>query len=527
MSDDRLDELYTKAHQAHAAGQFEAAQGFGREMETLAPTDPRVWIVLAQSSLGLKDLTGAAKYLTALHEKEPEDLGFRQQLTEIYMTVGYFEEAVAMFRPVFDKSREVLEKYTYFGQMCALGRAEDEALKCFKKADKISPGNADIKAALAKIMLGTGNLKGAGKNITAALELNPGHTEALGLKVDIGKGLEPSEKNLLENLVQNNNAHMGHRVDAAFTIGKSLNHEQEYDAAFMAFERANQLAGSFFETQGVRYDGAGEREFFKTVSAFYSKDFVKTFPKSEALEPTPVFIIGLPRSGTTLLESILNAHKSIGAGGELKLLGELHLRLENLATENPATPKSKILEQLAPAWRQEYLGILRKKGGKGAKFVTDKMPLNFPFVGLAGALFPDARFIFLQREPLDNCLSMFFQPLTESYVATTSLENLGKFYRLFQHYLDLWRGYGLFNIHNLGYEDLALEPEAEIKKLIDFLGVPWDEACLDFHTKTGPVRTLSMLQVREPVSAKYIGRWKNFEKHLGPLKAALENNQTP
>lgn len=521
MTDDRLDKLYSKAHQAHAAGQFEAARGYGKEMEALAPSDPRVWIVLAQSALGLRDFTEAAKYLTALHEKDPENAGFRQQLTEIYMAVSYFEEAVRMFRPVFEKSREVLEKYTYFGHLCSLGGAEEEALKCFKKADKMSPGNADIKAALAKIMLGLGNLKGAGENLTAALKLNPGHTMALALKVDMGKGLEPSEKNLLENLVQNNSAHMGQRVDGAFIIGKSLNLEKEYDAAFAAFERANQLAGSFFNSQGARYDAAGEREFFKTVSAFYTKDFVKTFPKPEPLEPTPIFIIGLPRSGTTLVESILSAHRDIGAGGELKLLGELHLRLENLAAENPATPREKILAQMAPAWRQEYLGVLKKKGG-AAKFVTDKMPLNFPFVGLAGALFPGARFIFLERAPLDNCLSMFFQPLTQSYVATTSLENLGKFYGLFQRYLDLWRGYETFHIHNLGYEDLALSPEAEIKKLIDFLRLPWDEACLDFHKKTGPVRTLSMLQVREPVSAKYVGRWKNFEKHLGPLLAAFE-----
>lgn len=522
MTDDRLDELYTKAHQAHAAGQFEAARGYGKEMEGLAPADPRVWIVLAQSALGSKDLTEAAKYLTALHEKDPENLGFRQQLTEIYMTVGYFEEAVRMFRPVFDKSREVLEKYTYFGQMCALGGDEDEALKCFKKADKISPGNANIKAALAKTMLGLGDLKGANKNITAALKLNPVHIEALGLKVDIGADLGAAEKNHLENLVQNNNAHMGHRVDAAFTIGKNLNREKEYDAAFAAFERANDLARAFFNSQGTRYDAKGERDFFKTQSAFYSKDFISNFPKPEPLEPAPIFIIGLPRSGTTLVESILSAHKAIGAGGELKLLGELHLRLENLAAENPATPKSKILEQMAPAWRQEYLSLLKKKGS-AAKFVTDKMPLNFPFVGLAGALFPAARFIFLEREPVDNCLSMFFQPLTQSYVATTSLESLGQFYSLFQGYLDHWRGFEIFKLYNLGYEDLAQNPAPEIKKLIDFLGLPWDEACLDFHQKTGPVRTLSMLQVREPVSAKYIGRWKNFEKHLGPLKAALEH----
>lgn len=522
MTGARLDQLYAKAHQAHAAGQFAAARGFGKEMEALAPNDPRAWIVLAQSALGLRDFTEAAKYLTALHEKDPENAGFRQQLTEIYRRVGYFEEAVQMFRPVFEKSQEVLEKYTYFGHLCALGGAEEEALKCFKKADEMSPDNADIKTALAKINIGLGDLKAAEKWILAALKINPGHIEALGLKGDVLKNLTASERKTLEDLLENPDGHLGQRVDAGFTLGKALGQETYYAATFEVYKKANELAGKLFAGQGAEYAPFHERAFFKKTISFYTPDLVAGFSDYKSAQPAPIFIIGLPRSGTTLVEQVLSSHKDIGAGGEMKLLGEFHLRLETLALENPNTPKADILKEVAGPWRQEYLALLKKKGGGKVKFVTDKMPLNFPFVGLAAVLFPKAKFIFLEREAMDNCLSMYFQPLTESYAATTSLPNLGDFYNLFQDYLGVWRGYKALHIHNLGYEDLARELEDEGKKLIDFLGLPWDQACLEFHSKAGAVRTLSTLQVREPVSAKYIGQWKNYEAHLGPLKTALK-----
>ncbi|MEE8295691.1 MAG: tetratricopeptide repeat protein [Sphingomonadales bacterium] len=358
MPDQTLYDLYAKAMQAHAAGDYLKAQSYGREIEKIIPDDPRAWIVLAQSALGLRDFTEAAKYLTALHEKEPENLGFRQQLTEIYRRVGYFEEAVGMFRPVFEKSQEVLEKYTYFGHLCSLGGAEKEALKCFQKADKLSPNNPDIKTAQAKINIALGDLKAAEKCILAALKINPGHIEALGLKGDVLKNLTAGERKTLAGLLNNPDGHLGQRVDAGFTLGKALNQETDYSATFQVFKKANDLAGKLFGDQGAQYGPFDERAFFKKATELYSPDMVAEFSHQKALHPTPIFIIGLPRSGTTLVEQVLSSHQDIGAGGEMKLLGEFHLRLETLALENPNLAMAEILKKVADPWRQEYLNLL-------------------------------------------------------------------------------------------------------------------------------------------------------------------------
>lgn len=521
MVEDKISELYSKAHEAHRAGHFDAAGKIGRDMEKLAPLDPRTWVVLAQSALRLKDYTGAAKYLTALHEKDPGNLGFRRQLTGIYQNVGYFDEAVEMYRPVFEADPESFENYAYFGHLCAFGGAEQEALSCFEKADRMSPNNPDIKAGLAKVLISLGDFSRAREEIRKALKVKPGHLESLALKVDLRKPLTTGEKTVLKALSEDGKAHLGRRMDAAFALAKDLDQGGEYNKAFPAFEKANALAGEICQAHGFVYDSQAELRQFKTQTDLFSKAFVKKLASPEPPDPVPVFIIGLPRSGTTLVERILSAHPEIGAAGELKLLGEFPIRLEELARQNPGVSRQNIVTQRAPEWRREYAARLKEKGGK-SRFVTDKMPLNFPYVGLAGVLFPAAKFIFLERNPMDNCLSMFFKPLAESYPAATSLAGVGDFYRLFQKYLNHWRTYTELNIHNLEYETLVENPEKEIKKLIDFIGLPWDQACLDFHTAPSAVKTMSVVQVREPVTRKYVGQWKNYKQYLEPLERALK-----
>jgi hypothetical protein len=149
------------------------------------------------------------------------------------------------------------------------------------------------------------------------------------------------------------------------------------------------------------------------------------------------------------------------------------------------------------------------------------MPLNFPYVGLASMIFPNARFIFLRRDPLDTCLSMYFQPLTKSYPATTSLADLGGYYSLFERYLNHWAGVLPENVLEISYEDLVADQEGVSKKLVAFAGLKWDEACLEYHKNPRSVQTMSNVQVRKPITAENIGRWKHFDAHLNPLKDAL------
>lgn len=518
----KIAELFDRARQAYAAGRAEESFALGKDMDRLAPADPRTWIVLGQAALRLGDHREAARCLMLLLNDDPANLDLRRALTQALVEIGYFEEAAAVYRPVFEKTPESVEALTYFGNLASLAGLADEAASLFAKAAKLAPGNPDILAAYAWAEVQQGKFGDAEKTAGKVLANDPGHPRALAILAELApKALSENQIAALKSGMDDPSAHPGQRVDTAFAHAKAVRAKGDAEETFAAFEKANALARDFFAARGGVYDDDRERRNFEAIKGFFTKDMLGKKRDFQKAAVTPVFIIGLPRSGTTLVEQILASHPQIFGGGELKLLGELYLRLEDMAARNPGLASEDILEQMAPEWRAEFQAKLTDIGGAGHAFVTDKMPLNYPYAGMARALFPEAKFIFLKRDAMDNCLSMYFQPLTDSYPASVDLGDLGRYYRRFEAYLDHWRTVLGGGWADLKYEDLVSDQEGETRNLIDFLGLPWDEACLKFYENTRPVRTLSNVQVRRPISNQGVGRWKRYEGRLGPLKKGL------
>ncbi len=239
----------------------------------------------------------------------------------------------------------------------------------------------------------------------------------------------------LRQVAEDQTQHPGNRIDVAFALGKAHLKAKEYDQAFASFKAGNDLLAAHFKSQGIVYDQKAGEQLLQNIKSLYAREMLGRVTPGAAGPLTPIFIIGLPRSGTTLVEQILSSHSDVHDAGEYKLLGEFFLKLEQLTAENPQTPKRVILNQVKEAWRREYFHKRNLPQERRVTHTTDKMPLNFPYAGLAYAIFPNARFILLRRHPLDTCLSMYFQPLTESYPASTSLADLGGYYRLFERYL--------------------------------------------------------------------------------------------
>jgi tetratricopeptide (TPR) repeat protein len=289
-----------------------------------------------------------------------------------------------------------------------------------------------------------------------------------------------------------------------------------YDDAFANASHGNSL-------RAPPYDPMGHQQAFDRLIEYFSRLRLRSLPRNTYRSEKPVFIIGMPRSGTSLVEQILASHPQVHGAGELDFMdrvfaGTLQMLSANEA-EFPQCLNSLSVDE-ADGMAQIYLAPLNLLSHTATR-VTDKMPLNFIHLGLISILLPQARIIHCQRDPLDTCLSCYMTAFTAGHDFKYNLRHLGLFYRQYERLMSHWKQVMEMPILDVKYENLIADPEGQSRQLIDFIGLPWDDRCLDFHKTRRSVSTASTRQVRKPIYRSSIQRWRHYEKHLGPLKAAL------
>lgn len=298
------------------------------------------------------------------------------------------------------------------------------------------------------------------------------------------------------------------RAELGFALGRALDEVGEYDAAFDAYAGAN---GASRAATGARYDRSAQDDFVaRAIAAF---DRPEPAPPS-AVKP-PVFILGMFRSGSTLVERILAAHSGVVSGGELNLLPQLARDIPGYP-ETAATADEATLTQ----WRATYLDGVRTARGQTGR-ITDKRPDNFLHVGLIKRLFPDARIIHTVRDPRDVCLSNWFLHLDPSMAWAMDLKDAAHWLKAHDRLTDHWKALWP-DILTVRYDDLVADFEAQARRILDHCGLDWEPGVLDFHAAEGAVRTASVWQIRESVYRRSSGRWKNYEGRIGPLIEALK-----
>jgi hypothetical protein len=249
---------------------------------------------------------------------------------------------------------------------------------------------------------------------------------------------------------------------------------------------------------------------------------------ADPTSPRPIFILGMPRSGTTLTEQILASHPDVHGAGELHDLLTIVQRPTAQAAAAASMPAPGFPDNLMHAtaqtlslWGAEYRGRLRQRA-PDARCITDKMPANFFALGLISAMLPEARIVHVRRNPLDTCLSNFMHLFNAGQEHTYDLAELGSYYADYARLMEHWRTVlpaGSFL--EVQYEDIVADLEGQARRLIDYCGLAWDDACLDFHRNTRDVRTASLMQVRQPLYRGSVERWRRYEEFLAPLRAAL------
>jgi tetratricopeptide (TPR) repeat protein len=297
-----------------------------------------------------------------------------------------------------------------------------------------------------------------------------------------------------------------HEIDLRYALGKYFDDIGKYDAAFESFRLANELA-----KHRSHYDRAKLAQRVDEIISSFDAAYMRGSPGAACNSELPVFIVGMPRSGTSLTEQILASHPAVFGAGELSFWDAAFAAYEAAGLRGHGGAN------LIPDMAGEYLDRLTVLS-PGAQRVIDKLPANFMNLGLIHAALPKARIIHMQRHPIDNCLSIYFQNFLNIDPYAHDLDDLAHYYLEYLRITDHWRAsLPRAQLLEIPYEALIADQEGWTRRMLDFIGLPWDSKCLDFHLTNRVVLTTSKWQVRQKLHGGSAGRWRNYEKFVAPL----------
>lgn len=394
------------------------------------------------------------------------------------------------------------------------GRPSD-AVSSYRRALAIEPDYAEAHHNLGNALSELGQRDDAVLHYQQAVALKPAYAEAHRNLARIAP--DPTQIPVVSQLIRQPSLSETDAIHIHFALGNLYNNVGRFDKAFEHFNIGNSLKRKTIDFQSQMFS-----EHVDKLIAVYSQSLFDKDQPAGSGSDLPVFIVGMPRSGTSLVEQIVASHPDIFGAGELASIGQIERdiaeRLAGLATY----PECMNLcdPTIARHFSDKYIDELRSYSST-AKRISDKMPDNFMRLGLIKTLFPKARIIHCQRNALDTCVSNYLNYFETGNTYSFDLIELGNYYLDYMRLMKHWATLFSTDILNVNYENLVANQEKVSRELIRFLDLSWNDRCLDFHANSRSVNTFSSLQVRQPIYSHAVSRWKNYERHLGPLLSIL------
>jgi tetratricopeptide (TPR) repeat protein len=498
----------------HSLGNLDEAKEHLRQTVRIKPQ------TLAYHHLG--SIYAAQGLLNEAVDSYQQALKLDSTLADIWNRLGYtlyslgrLDEAAQSHRQAIKLKPNFIEAYNNLGRVLTVQGLIDEALSCFRKVVQIEPGNVDAAFGIINAHEWVGDSEKASEHLLPLIERHPGHIGVAQVFARLCKKLGRCREaiDLIQRSLQQDGLAPIKRRQLHFSLGKLYDAMESYDAAFEHYRSANSI-------QAPHYDAAIHARSIDALITTFSTGFMDSLPRASAVSEQPVFIVGMPRSGTSLVEQIVASHPQVFGAGELVDITQIVLGLPGkLGTGYPRC-LTKLTQDTVDTLARSYLDRLETLS-HGAMRTTDKMPHNFLHLGLIARLFPGARVIHCVRNPLDTCLSIYFQYFNASHAYSHDLIHTASHYREYERLMAHWRQVLDIPMLDIHYEDVVTRPDEMIPKLIEFCGLEWDPGCLRFYETRRFVNTASYDQVRQPLHPKSMGRWKHYEQHLDSLKSAL------
>lgn len=499
----------------------DAAVAFEKAV-TLAPGLARAWFGLGVARMSAKAFVPAIAAFREAIARDPAMVPAHHDIGIAFSAIGEAEAAEAHFRKATALRPEEPEPQIELADALIAQNREEEALELMRTVCRRHAGSVRALRRVVYLL----QSKGAFEEARAAIE-ELGHVEGeepsvFCLRAE-DRGWPMPDGAIAQALRWRDDPSIARqtRIDVSFALQKVLERAQRFDEAFDCLVSANAA-----KARQEPYDGPAEATFVENCVDVFTPEFLLTRTSWGNPSDVPVFIVGLPRSGTTLAEQILASHPLAEGAGELFDLDHIVRNLREARDAPFPNGIGKAAAELIRGYADRYLDR-RQRAFPNARRIVDKMHMNFRYVGLIALLFPNARFIHCLRNPMDNGLSIFAQQFRPGYAYAYDLAAIGHYYRLHERLMDHWKAILPGRVFALRYEDLVLDPETWSRRLIEFCGLEWDDACLNFHENERAVRTASHWQVRQPLYKTSVERWRRYETRLAPLAEALEANPPP
>ncbi|GMQ76626.1 MAG: tetratricopeptide repeat-containing sulfotransferase family protein [Gammaproteobacteria bacterium] len=485
----------------------DAVDNFQRSL-SIEPADP-----VCLNNLGnvLRELGRLPASVSAYRQalgRQPDYPSALYNLAGTLALLGEHSQAVGVYRDLLRLVPGDVEAWNALGlSLLEIGEGA-ESIKALEEALRLEPNDAELLNELGVAHQFEGDLEAAGRLYLASIESDPGFPRAYDnlvrsrrMKSDDLALVEPIEK-----IAGDASRDDASRLIARFALGKIYDDCADYDKAF-----ENYAVGNALKHRMVDFDAAEHSAWVGRVLAKYDEEFFRVHSGEGNPSTRPVFVLGMIRSGTSLVEQILASHSRIYGAGEL-------LEITKLVTDLPATLDANAIRAAA----SEYLQRLATRDDRALR-VVDKLPTNFLHLGFIAALLPNARVVHCQRGPLDVCLSIYFQRFAQGHFYAYDFDDIAAYYAEYERLMGHWKNVLPIEILDVQYEQLLDDLEGESRRMLDYCELDWQSVCLEFHRNKRPVRTASSWQVRQPLYRTAKARWRKFEPHLDGLKKALSD----
>jgi tetratricopeptide (TPR) repeat protein len=475
----------------------------------------RTYFNLANVLLASNQASPAIQCYQKILTLEPDNINAMLGICNSLVALERHDEAIEGYRRILEIAPDHLDTLADFGSTLLQLHRHNEAIELCEHIHRYYPDAPEPYATKANIYSQNGDWQKAQAILKPLIEKHPLNYEVVEAYYYIARRADEAEKTitLLQQLQKQPNPPLSQDQESKvnFYLGKLYDAKCHFDDAFKHFEKGNNL-------QTGSYDIKKQKTLTELLINNFTKEFISTRNKPKQDSQQPVFIVGMPRSGTSLVEQILDSHSLVVGAGELGYIEPLIRKGAEINHNQQPFPEclTQLTSENLDLLAGEYLSKIENKLNS-SRYVTDKTNANYLHLGFITQLFPKAHIIHCQRNPLDTCLSCYFQEFTSGQAFTQDLEILAQNYLYYKDLMTHWLTVIDTPIFNLQYEQLITEPENTVSHLLDYLDLPWEENCLRFYKNRRFVDTASEDQVRQPLYTKSIGRWRNYEKHIQPL----------
>ncbi|PQA87469.1 tetratricopeptide repeat-containing sulfotransferase family protein [Hyphococcus luteus] len=497
------------------AGEPKKAADACRRALSMDRANPEAHFLVGLVAVDMQDYKTAVSAFGSVTKIKPDHAAAWAQLAQIFMRLGQpgrAEQTLEKAKAAFDGDAAVAD---LVGMVSSSLGDQAAAKDWYQRAIDKAPDRPVYKVNLATALTFLGETQAAEDTLTALLKDNEDIAQAQWLLSSVKKAEDPSRADMLmEKAGAVKDAHS--RAFLAYGAGKEYEDCEQWAKAFAAFD-----AGAKAKRATLDYDEKADEARFDALKSAFTGEWAGEKREGHD-DPSPIFVVGQPRTGTTLIERIITSHSMVESAGELQQFGLSVRRLSEGAFADRWAPEAIAASAHvdAAALGKEYLrasAVMRK----GAPRFVDKLPGNYFHIPLILAALPNARIVHLTRNPMDSCFASFKQLFAEAYFHSYDQLEMARHHARYLKLMDHWRALFPQKFLDISYEETVADTEPNARRLIDFLGLGWEDQCLSFHEQKGAVATASAVQVREKPHSRSVGRWRRYQAELAPMHAEL------